>query len=443
MRPASPDNAITPGILDQDRLERGFHHPSIEMSQQSLDICKKMCGSCPSYPGEKGEALWCATGASRAAATIEKKGCNCVVCPLYDLCSTKSTGYFCIQGACGGGQEAGISRAQGYEDRFQPEPKDVLATIAPTTAPARIAESEVTLHFVGDKEVQASTERSILANSLEAGINHTHVCGGRARCSTCRVIVLEGAESLEKRNEAESRLALRKGFPAEVRLACQTYPAANMKLRRLVLDEQDTAEAMHGEASLLGEAGREVEVTVLFSDIRSFTSFSEQSLPYDVVHILNRYFESIGSIIDTRGGYIDKYIGDGIMVLFGLDQSRGTENHARLAADASLKMLEALDEFNTYLKKHFDHEFRIGIGLHTGQAVVGTIGYNRKRQYTAIGDTVNTASRIESVTKRAGTPILVSDNTRRMAGSDFDWGKRFQVKVKGKDHPLQLHELKS
>ncbi|HWR72630.1 MAG TPA: adenylate/guanylate cyclase domain-containing protein, partial [Nitrospirota bacterium] len=173
---------------------------------------------------------------------------------------------------------------------------------------------------------------------------------------------------------------------------------------------------------------------------RSFTSISEHALPYDVIHILNRYFETLGAVIDRYGGYIDKYMGDGIMVVFGLDRAL-TEPSSRLAAFAALEMLGALPEFNGYLARHFGHEFRIGIGIHTGNVIVGSLGYHKKKEYTALGDTVNTASRIEAVNKEAGTSILVSERTRELAGSGFVWGKRFSTEVKGKEEAVRLHEL--
>ncbi len=178
----------------------------------------------------------------------------------------------------------------------------------------------------------------------------------------------------------------------------------------------------------------------MFCDIRSFTAFSERSLPYDVIHILNRYFETLGAIIDRQGGFIDKYMGDGIMVIFGLDRS-AQEHSARLAVGAARDMARALPEFNRYLQSHFNHEFRIGVGIHTGTVILGSLGFHKKKEYTAIGDTVNTASRIEAVNKHAGTTILVSEHTYALAGAGFRWGKKFSAEVKGKEEVLHVHEL--
>jgi len=281
---------------------------------------------------------------------------------------------------------------------------------------------------------------TILNASLGAGIPHTHVCGGRARCSTCRVLVTRGLENCSPRNDAEARLAKIKGFSPEIRLACQTTVMGDVSLRRLVLDDTDIRAAIQEGRSDPGDAGREAEVTLLFCDIRSFTAFAEQALPYDVIHILNRYFEALGGIIDRHGGYIDKYMGDGIMVIFGLDPT--VQGHsARLAVAAAQDMALMLPGFNEYLKSHFNHEFRIGVGVHTGTVILGSLGYHKKKEYTAIGDTVNTASRIEAENKKAGTTVLVSEHTYALAGAGFRWGKQFSAGVKGKEENLHLYEL--
>jgi len=191
--------------------------------------------------------------------------------------------------------------------------------------------------------------------------------------------------------------------------------------------------------SKINDGGHEIEATILFSDIRSFTSFSENSLPYDIVHILNRYFDTIGEKIDANNGYIDKYMGDGIMAIFGLDET-SNENPAFQAVKAACDMAEALKKFNTYLQSHFDHEFRIGIGVHTGKVIVGNLGYRKKKEFTAIGDTVNTASRIESLNKETGSSILVSQQTFELVKKDFKWKNKYKSRVKGKTDPVIVYE---
>lgn len=423
-------------MMAKDLLARGRTHPTIPMTLANLWRCT--CSSCPSFPRVKDEALYCSGGKSRAV--IKEKGCNCITCPLYDRCSSFNVAYFCVHGHCGAKDDRPVAAiikdlAGTYLERFtQPE--------APPSVPRAVhaAAARVAIHFGGEKDVETDAATTILNAALGAGIPHAHVCGGRARCSTCRVLVTKGIENCRPRNAEETRLARIKGFSPQVRLACQTTVTGDVDVRRLVLDDEDIRVAIQEGRTDPGDVGRERSVAVLFCDIRSFTAFSERALPYDVIHILNRYYETIGSIIDRHGGYIDKYMGDGIMVVFGLDRTLG-DSASRLAVSAARDMARALPEFNRYLRSHFNHEFRIGIGIHTGTAILGSLGFHKKKEYTALGDTVNTASRIESVNKTAGTTVLVSEAAYRAVGDGFHWGREFTEAVKGKEDILRLHEL--
>jgi class 3 adenylate cyclase len=427
-------------MIARDRLVRGSDHPTIRMNLANLLLCS--CSSCPSSPRIRGEALYCASGIS--SVSITEKGCNCVTCTLYDLCSSFNVAYFCVHGHCGAKDDRPVAmrikdlagtyleRFTAFEDTAQPGERTVSGTAG--------NEVNVTLHFSGEKDVRTTSRVPILEASLGAGIPHTHVCGGRARCSTCRVLVSEGLDHCRPRNEAEARLARTKGFSPEIRLACQTTVTGDVTLRRLVLDDTDIQFAIREGRVDPGDVGREAEVSVLFGDIRSFTAFSERALPYDVIHILNRYFETIGAIIDSHGGYIDKYMGDGIMVIFGLDRKAGSD-HARQAVSAASSIVQALPRFNQYVRTHLNHEFTIGLGIHSGTVILGSLGFHKKKEYTALGDTVNTASRIEAYNKIAGTIILCSTRTRDLAGDGFRWGKQFAAEVKGKEEPLSVHEL--
>ncbi len=426
-------------LLPKERIDQWKTNPAgIDMNLSNLLICADYCGSCPSKPQAKGDGVYCATG--KSLYPVEEKGCKCFDCPLFKQCGPGSgKGYFCISGVCSHKDvEDADSHCGSYLKRFLPRDESTITTSEPgDTAGDEII--FVQLDFSGDRLVDSESHIPILEASLNANIPHTHVCGGQARCSTCRVLILEGLENLKPRNEKEKRLAKIKGFPYNVRLACQTKITGDIRLRRLVFDDQDINEAVSQGAQSLGEQGREQHLSILFSDIRSFTSFSEKSLPYDIIHILNRYFEAVGHCIDENGGYIDKYMGDGIMAIFGLgdhDKSRSSY----LAVNAALSMTHALKEFNTYLKDHFDHEFAIGIGVHTGNVIIGNMGYHKKMDFTAIGDTVNTASRIESVNKQSGTSILVSDRTYQEVKDQFKWKKKVIARVKGKEQALSLYE---
>src|SRR5262249_42947354 len=150
--------------------------------------------------------------------------------------------------------------------------------------------------------------------SRRHGIPHVSECGGHARCSTCRVLVLDGLDRLTPRTPAEAALAANRGLEPEVRLACQAHPLGAVTVRPLVLHTQDLQMAQVAPHT----SGKEMPLAVLFSDVRDFTPFAESHLPYDVVHVLNRYFRKWGEAVLGNHGYLDKYIGDGLMALFGL-----------------------------------------------------------------------------------------------------------------------------
>jgi adenylate cyclase len=168
----------------------------------------------------------------------------------------------------------------------------------------------------GTRIEEGDADLTLLQISLKHGLAHWHECGGNARCSTCRVLISQGLENVLPRNQPEQRLADARGFQPDIRLACQSRLSGPVSLRRLVNDDKDVAVVRAEDAR---STGCERAVAILFSDIRDFTPFAEANMPYDVVHILNRYFLVMGDAVLENGGHIDKYIGDGMMALFGVD----------------------------------------------------------------------------------------------------------------------------
>ncbi len=191
------------------------------------------------------------------------------------------------------------------------------------------------------------------------------------------------------------------------------------------------------------QRGESLQVTVLFSDIRNFTTISEKLTPHDVVGMLNAYFSRICEPILEQGGTVDKFIGDAIMAVFGSPVPY--EDHAQRALRAALAMAEIAREFRIWMNEHSAHvdlpQFEIGIGLHTGEAVIGSIGSPKRMEFTAIGDTVNTASRLEGLTKELGWTIVASSDTINAANSTASTGKREKVSVKGREGHIEVFEV--
>lgn len=296
------------------------------------------------------------------------------------------------------------------------------------------------IHYLPDeREVEAAPAETILSASLRSGIPHTHACGGKAKCSTCRVLVLEGGEGLPPRNGPERALAERLQLPDSIRLACQTPVAGRVTLRRLILDcddEELTREIV--TCPVPQSAGEERALAILFCDIRGFTAFAESLPPYDVIHVLNKFFHRMGKVVQGHGGCIDNYMGDGLMAIFGV---RGETNPTRAAVRAGLEMLAAAEGMKPYLRALYSAAFDIGVGIHYGEVVVGAVGVGERRRTTAIGDAVNLASRIEAANKEAGTRLLVSEAALREIAREAVVGRDVQLAIKGKTGLYTLYEI--
>lgn len=197
-----------------------------------------------------------------------------------------------------------------------------------------------------------------------------------------------------------------------------------------------TEDLLKGDLQL---GGSKKTVTVFFSDVRDFTKFSEGHTPEEVVSMLNEYFQIMVSIINKNGGIVDKFIGDAIMAVWGAPNS--TERDPQNAVKACLEMRQALQELNNLRESRGQGPLKIGIGLHRGEAISGTVGSSERMEYTVIGDTVNQASRIESSTKAFGTDFLLSDSLAEFVKDEFIVQEAGKVEVKGKSEPLRLYKV--
>ncbi len=190
----------------------------------------------------------------------------------------------------------------------------------------------------------------------------------------------------------------------------------------------------------IGVGGQNKEVVIFFSDIRGFTAFSEKRTPEEVVAMLNEYFAVMVGIINKNKGVVDKFIGDAIMAVWGAP--KGSDKDAHLALKACLEMRTALEQLNIKRIARNEPPINIGMGLHAGDAISGTIGSDERMEYTVIGNTVNTGSRIEASTKAFGTDLLISDTVFQKVGEDFKVEYAGAAEVKGRSEPLKLYKVR-
>ena len=193
---------------------------------------------------------------------------------------------------------------------------------------------------------------------------------------------------------------------------------------------------MAGKVELGGET---LTATILFSDIRSFTSISEKMDAKELVALLNEYFTEMVDVVIKEDGVVDKYIGDAIMAVFGAPVPK--KDDALHAVRAAVGMREALAHLNERLKARGATTIKTGIGIHTGEVVAGNIGSEKRMEYTVIGDTVNLASRLESSTKELGTPVLISDDTYQLVKDHIEARAVKEITVKGREKPVMTYEV--
>ncbi len=279
----------------------------------------------------------------------------------------------------------------------------------------------VRIRYADGPEIRAERGMTLLEMSRANGIAHTALCGGKGRCTTCRVVIDDGADDLPPPEPTEARSLARVNAPANMRLACQIRPAAPLTVTRVFRPDGRPGRAHASQ-------GSEQQLAILFLDMRGFTARTEGQLPYDVVFLLNRFFDAIVPAITEAGGTVDKYLGDGLLAVF---KAPGAQPSAEAALEAATAIGLALQQFNAQLADEGEPEVRIGIGLHLGEVVLGEIGSVGHAPKTIIGDSVNTASRLEAQTKPLAVELLISAQLLKAAGYTPERFDLRQVDLRG------------
>src|SRR5689334_11852343 len=289
------------------------------------------------------------------------------------------------------------------------------------------------LRHSSGRVITAPIGRSILEALRDEGVPHASVCGGRARCTTCRVRVTDGLAALAAPSQMEAQALARIEAPANVRLACQTRPRHALAIAPLLPPGTDAAAARAPGAP----QGRERRVVAMFVDLRESTKLCESRLPYDAVFILNQFFAEMYSALRATGGYYAQFRGDGLLALYGLETEIGPACNAALRGAADMQ--RRVEGLSQSLRAELAEPLRIGIGLHSGVAIVGTIGPPQAPIHSAIGDTVNIAARLEGMTKAYGCVLVVSADTLATAGVEPKEAPLHRVRVRGRSERLSVY----
>ncbi|OWV70454.1 adenylate cyclase [Rhizobium sp. R634] len=313
-----------------------------------------------------------------------------------------------------------------------------LLLVVAARARRRIKErlDQVAVHYPGGEVIRVPRGFTVLEASRLGGLPHYSVCGGKGQCSTCRVQILGDYENLPPPDKMEQTTLKRIKAGPDVRLACQLRPNADITVAPLLVPAVEPTLPPNSQET---SPGRERDIAVLFVDIRHFTTLTETRLPFDVVFLLNRYFAIIGKAVEQAGGRLDKFIGDGAMALFGLNTA--PDEACRQALSAAAAIVAGIDKLAAELADELTLPLRIAIGIHTGPAVVGTMGYGRVRSMTAIGDTVNVASRLETAAKEFEAAVVISEPVANLSGADLAGIESREISVRGRALPLKVYVI--
>ena len=274
---------------------------------------------------------------------------------------------------------------------------------------------------------------AVLEASRSARIPHASICGGRGRCTTCRVRVLRGVETLPEPGPSERAALVRIRAAPNVRLACQLRPSRDLSILPLLPADVTASDPRRASD---GSTGNERFVAVMFVDIRRSTALFEKRLPYDVVFLLNCFFDAVAGAVVEAGGSPNQFIGDGLMAIFGMHADPGTA--CRQALTAAHTIAERLEAMNHRLADELRQPIAIGIGIHAGTVILGEIGYRDRRVITAIGDTVHVASRLQDLTKDYACRVIVSETVATTAGVDLSHCVSHEVQVRGREGKLRI-----
>jgi adenylate cyclase len=291
----------------------------------------------------------------------------------------------------------------------------------------------ITLSYGNGRTVRVPKGLSVLEASLRNNVPHASVCGGRARCSTCRIRIIGDYASLPQPSKREAFVLDRVGAGSDpaIRLACQLRPETDLSFFQIFLPQVTAASLRTSSPSRIGE---ERYLVSMFVDMRGSTKLAEQRLPFDTVFIVNRFLGAVSQAVIECGGQPNQFLGDGQLALFGLRTDPKTA--CGQALKAASMIAANIDELNQFLRHDLREPIRFGIGIHGGEVIIGDIGYQDHMVFTALGDAVNVASRLQDMTKSHGCEVILSEEVRKTASLPVDALPEQEVAIRGRAEPM-------
>ena len=296
----------------------------------------------------------------------------------------------------------------------------------------------ITLSYGNGRTVRVPKGLSVLEASLRNNVPHASVCGGRARCSTCRIRVIGDCSSLPEPSQREAFVLNRVGAGADpaIRLACQLRPESDLSFFQIFLPQITAASLRTSSPSRIGE---ERYLVSMFVDMRGSTRLAEKRLPFDTVFIVNRFLGAVSQAVTECGGQPNQFVGDGELALFGL--ATGPQTACRQALRAAAMIAANVEELNQFLKHDLREPIQFGIGIHGGEVIIGDIGYRDHMVFTALGDAVNVTARLQDMTKTLACEAIVSEEVRITAGLPADSLPQQEVVIRGRTEPMMVRSV--
>ena len=286
-----------------------------------------------------------------------------------------------------------------------------------------------------NRKVRVPRGLSILEASLRFNVPHASVCGGRARCSTCRVRVVSDRSTLPRPSGREAFVLARVGAAGNpaIRLACQLRPQADVAVIP-VLPANVGADFVRNRKRV--NIGQERYIVSMFVDMRGSTRLAEARLPFDTVFLINRFLEAASQAVVDGGGQPNQFVGDGLLALFGLHADPATA--CRQAIRAAAMVASNVEHMNRQFAGDLQEPIQFGIGIHGGEVIIGDIGFRDHTVFTALGDAVNVAARLQDMTKTLNCTVVVSEDVCKNAGVALDRLTRTDVSIRGRDQPMAV-----